>query len=79
MTQPSSGVEPGDSAHEEHESHGHSTAAWTGVLIILVGAVVMALAMAGYGDKASTYEAAHRDGGRGAELPGRSQDDSGTQ
>lgn len=106
MTQPSSGVEPGDSAHEEHESHGHSTAAWTGVMIILVGAVVMALAvvfawvawfivgavivvvgiiagkvlaMAGYGDKASTYQAAHRDGGRGAELPGRSQDDSGTQ
>ena len=36
MTQPSSGVEPGDSAHqehEEHESHGHSTAAWTGVVI----------------------------------------------
>jgi hypothetical protein len=109
MTQPSSGVEPGDSAHqehEEHESHGHSTAAWTGVVIILVGAVVMALAvvfawvawfivgavivvvgiiggkvmaMAGYGDKASTSEAAHRSGGRGADLPGRSQTDSGTQ
>jgi hypothetical protein len=118
MTQPSSGVEPGDSAHEEHgehaehadheehESHGHSTAAWSGVGIILVGAVVMALAvvfawvgwfivgavivvvgilsgkvlaMAGYGDKASTSEAADQAGGRGAELPGRSQEDSGTQ
>jgi multisubunit Na+/H+ antiporter MnhG subunit len=109
MTQPSSGVEHGDSAnqeHEEHESHGHSTAAWTGVGVILVGSVIMALAvvfawvgwfvvgavvvvvgviagkvlaMAGYGDKASTYQATHRDGGRGADLPGRSQDDSGTQ
>ena len=109
MTQPSSGVEPGDSAHEEHEeheSHGHSTAAWTGVGVILVGAVIMALAvvfawvgwfivgavvvvlgiiggkvlaMAGYGDKASTDQAVHRTGGHGAELPGRSQDDSGTQ
>jgi hypothetical protein len=109
MTQPSSGVEHGDSAHqehEEHERHGHSTAAWTGVGIILVGAVIMALAvvfasvmwfvvgaivvvvgviagkvmaMAGYGDKASTSEAAHRSGGRGADLPGRSQTDSGTQ
>ena len=51
MTQPSSGVERGDSGneqheqHEEHESHGHSTAAWTGVGIILVGSVIMALAV----------------------------------
>ena len=112
MTQPSSGVERGDSGneqheqHEEHESHGHSTAAWTGVGIILVGSVIMALAvvfaavlwfvigaivvvvgiiggkvlaMAGFGDRANTSEAAHRSGGRGAELPGRSQTDSGTQ
>ena len=109
MTQPSSGVEHGDSAnqeHEEHGSHGHSTAAWAGVVIILVGSVIMALAvvfawvawfvvgavvvvvgviagkvlsMAGYGDKASTSHAAHGNGGRGADLPGRSQDDSGTQ
>ncbi|HEY6742005.1 MAG TPA: HGxxPAAW family protein [Lapillicoccus sp.] len=109
MTQPGSGVEHGDSGnqeHEEHEKHGHSTAAWTGVGIILVGSAIMALAvvfawvgwfvvgavvvvvgaiagkvlaMAGYGDKASTSQAAHRNGGRGADLPGRSQDDSGTQ
>ena len=92
--------------HEEHESHGHSVAAWTAVVVILVGSVVMSLAvvfpsltwfiigavivvlgiiagkvlaMAGYGDKASTYQAAHRAGGRGAELPGRQQHDSGTQ
>ena len=92
--------------YEEHESHGHSVAAWTAVVVILVGSVVMSLAvvfpsltwfiigavivvlgiiagkvlaMAGYGDKASTYQAAHRAGGRGAELPGRQQHDSGTQ
>ena len=92
--------------HEEHESHGHSVAAWTAVVVILVGSVVMSLAvvfpsltwfiigavivvlgiiagkvlaMAGYGDKASTYQAAHRAGGRDAELPGRQQHDSGTQ
>jgi hypothetical protein len=35
--------------------------------------------MAGYGAKASTYQAAHRAGTRGAELPGRTQTDSGTQ
>ena len=35
--------------------------------------------MAGYGAKASTYQAAHRGGARGAELPGRTQTDSGTQ
>ena len=109
MTQPSSGVEHGDSAnqeHEEHGSHGHSTAAWAGVVIILVGSVIMALAvvfawvawfvvgavvvvvgviagkvlsMAGSGDKASTSLAAPRNGGRGAVLPGRLGDDSGTQ
>ena len=103
MTQPTSGVEHGD---EEHDSEGHSFAAWTAVAIILVGSVVMALAvvfpsllwfvvgaivvvvgaiagkvlaMAGYGAKASTYQAAHRGGSRGAELPGRTQTDSGTQ
>ncbi|HEU4997558.1 MAG TPA: HGxxPAAW family protein [Lapillicoccus sp.] len=92
--------------HEEHESHGHSLAAWTAVVVILVGTVVMSLAvvfpsltwfivgavivvlgivagkvlaMAGYGDKASTYQAAHRADGHGAELPGRQQHDSGTQ
>jgi uncharacterized membrane protein len=91
--------------HDEHESHGHSVAAWTAVVVILVGSVVMSLAvvfpsltwfivgavivvlgivagkvlaMAGYGDKASTYQAAHRGDGR-AELPGRQQHDSGTQ
>ena len=103
MTQPTSGVEHGD---EEHDSEGHSFAAWTAVAIILVGSVVMALAvvfpsllwfvvgaivvvvgaiagkvlaMAGYGAKASPYQAAHRGGSRGAELPGRTQTDSGTQ
>jgi Family of unknown function (DUF6704) len=29
----------------EHESHGHSVAAWSAVTIILVGALVMALAV----------------------------------
>jgi ABC-type iron transport system FetAB permease component len=103
MTQPTSGVEHGD---EEHESHGHSLAAWTAVVVILVGTLVMSLAvvfpsrlwfvvgaivvvagaisgkvlaMAGYGERASTYQAAHRAGPGGAELPGRSQTDSGTQ
>lgn len=95
--------------HEIHESHGHSQAAWTGVGVILVGTLVMALAvifpsvlwfvvgavivvlgiaagkilaMAGYGAKASTKGAAEGDGllgAEGAELPGRSQHDSGTQ
>lgn len=92
--------------HEMHESHGHSRAAWTGVTVILVGTLVMALAvifpsvlwfvvgavvvvlgiaagkilaMAGYGAKASTKEAAEGNGGEGAQLPGRSQHDSGTQ
>jgi hypothetical protein len=103
MTQPTSGVEHSD--EEEHESHGHSMAAWAAVGIILVGALVMSLAvvfpsvlwfvigavivvagavtgkvlaMAGYGDKASTYEATHHAGGN-ADLPGRTQPDSGTQ
>ena len=35
--------------------------------------------MAGYGAKASTREAADADGAQQAELPGRSQHDSGTQ
>ena len=106
MTQPTSGVEHGDDeGQEEHESHGHSTAAWTAVVIILIGTIVMSLAvvfpsvlwfvvgaiivvagavagkvlaMAGYGDKASTYEATHHAGGN-ADLPGRTQPDSGTQ
>lgn len=108
MTQPTSGNEHGDGVQhgdEEHESHGHSVAAWTAVVVILVGSVVMSLAvvfpsvvwfvvgavvvvlgmvagkvlaMAGYGDKASTYQATHRAGGR-ADLPGRSQHNSGTQ
>jgi hypothetical protein len=106
MTQPTSGVEHGDDEeHEEHESHGHSRAAWTAVVIILIGTLVMSLAvvfpsvlwfavgaiivvagavagkvlaMAGYGDKASTYEATHHAGGN-ADLPGRTQPDSGTQ
>jgi membrane-bound ClpP family serine protease len=30
---------------DEHEDHGHSTAAWTGVGIILVGSVVVAIAV----------------------------------
>jgi hypothetical protein len=107
MTQPNSGVQHGDGVnHDEHESHGHSVAAWTAVVVILVGTVIMSLAvvfpsvlwfvvgavvvvlgivagkvlaMAGYGHKASTYQAAHRAGGRSAELPGRQQHDSGTQ
>lgn len=101
MTQPTSGVEHGD--QEEHG--GHSMAAWTAVVIILVGSLVMALAvvfpsrlwfvvgavvvvvgaiagkvmaMAGYGDKASTRGATHHAGGN-ADLPGRTQSDSGTQ
>jgi hypothetical protein len=98
MTQPTSGVEHGG---EEHDSEGHSVAAWTAVGIILAGSLVMSLAvifpsmlwfivgavvvvlgaitgkvlaMAGYGGKKSSYQAAHR-----AELPGRGQVDSGTQ
>ena len=31
---------------DEHEDHGHSTAAWTGVGVILVGAAVAAVAVA---------------------------------
>jgi len=92
--------------HETHEDHGHSRAAWTGVAVILVGTLVMAvavvfpsvlwfvvgtviallgiaagkiLAMAGYGSKASTKEAASDSGAGRADLPGRSQHDSGTQ
>ncbi|MEO7058944.1 MAG: HGxxPAAW family protein [Lapillicoccus sp.] len=30
---------------DEHESHGHSTAAWTGVITIMVGSLVMSLAV----------------------------------
>jgi hypothetical protein len=49
-----------------------------GAVIVVLGAVAgKVLAMAGYGDKASTYQAAHRAGR--AELPGRQQHDSGTQ
>lgn len=100
-TQALSGVD-----HEIHESHGHSTAAWTGVGVILAGTLIMALAvvfpsvlwfvvgtviallgiaagkilaMAGYGAKASTEAAAKSSGAERAELPGRSQHDSGTQ
>lgn len=32
-------------SHEHAESHGHSTAAWTGVVIILVGTAIMAAAV----------------------------------
>ncbi|HSU74826.1 MAG TPA: HGxxPAAW family protein [Terrabacter sp.] len=31
---------------EQHEDHGHSTAAWTGVGFILVGAAIAAVAVA---------------------------------
>ncbi|GAA1989543.1 hypothetical protein GCM10009817_34340 [Terrabacter lapilli] len=31
---------------EQHEDHGHSTAAWTGVGVILVGAAVAAVGVA---------------------------------
>lgn len=31
--------------HEVHEDHGHSTAAWTAVIIILVGAALMSWAV----------------------------------
>ncbi|WP_374968916.1 HGxxPAAW family protein [Terrabacter sp. BE26] len=31
---------------EQHEDHGHSTAAWTGVGVILVGAAIAAVAVA---------------------------------
>lgn len=35
-----------DSAeHDVHESHGHSTAAWTGVGIMLLGAALISLGM----------------------------------
>jgi hypothetical protein len=51
-----------------------------GAIIVVVGIIAgKVLAMAGYGDKASTYRAVHRAGGRGADLPGRSQYNSGTQ
>ena len=51
-----------------------------GSIVVVVGAIAgKVLAMAGYGDKASTYQAVHRDEGHGADLPGRSQHDSGTQ
>ena len=51
-----------------------------GAIVVLVGIIGgKVLAMAGYGDKASTSQAAHPSGGRGADLPGRSQTDSGTQ
>jgi nucleoside recognition membrane protein YjiH len=95
-----------DGEAEEHESHGHSTAAWTGVGVIILGSLVMAvavafatpvwfvvgavivvlgavagkvLAMAGYGAKASTTAAAQAPGAQRADMPGRSQHDSGTQ
>ena len=35
-----------DAMEEQHEDHGHSTAAWTGVGVILVGAAVTAVAVA---------------------------------
>ncbi|MEP6649342.1 MAG: HGxxPAAW family protein [Lapillicoccus sp.] len=51
-----------------------------GAIVVVVGGIAgKVLAMAGYGDKASTYQAVHRPDGRGAELPGRNQPDSGTQ
>lgn len=51
-----------------------------GAVLVVVGAVVgKVLAMAGYGQKASTYQAARRPGGQRADLPGRHQHDSGTQ
>ena len=46
-----------------------------GAVVVVLGAITgKFLAMAGYGGKKSTYQAAHR-----AELPGRGQVDSGTQ
>ncbi len=42
MTQPTSGVEH---SGEEHDSEGHSVAAWTAVGIILLGSLVMSLAV----------------------------------
>ncbi len=49
------------------------------VIVILGAASGKVLAMAGYGAKASTHEAAHASGAAQADLPGRSQHDSGTQ
>jgi hypothetical protein len=48
-TTPGAGVKQrmtGDPEAEQHESHGHSTAAWTGVGVILLGTLVMSLAVA---------------------------------
>jgi hypothetical protein len=35
-----------DAMEEQHEDHGHSTAAWTGVGVILLGAAIAAVAVA---------------------------------
>lgn len=32
--------------HEDHESHGHSVAAWAGTIIMLVGSAVASLGVA---------------------------------
>ncbi len=46
MTQPStSGVAPSSSDEQAHENHGHSTAAWVGVGIILAASIIMSLAV----------------------------------
>ena len=31
--------------HEHHEDHGHSVAAWTGVIVILIGSAISAWAV----------------------------------
>jgi hypothetical protein len=49
------------------------------VIAVLGAATGKVLAMAGYGAKAGTHEAAHASGPGQAELPGRSQHDSGTR
>lgn len=49
------------------------------VLAVVGGILGKVLAMAGYGQRAGTYQAAHRSGVQRAELPGRHQHDSGTQ
>lgn len=43
MTDAPSGVD--QQVQGEHESHGHSVAAWTGVAIILAATIIMALAV----------------------------------
>lgn len=33
------------SQHEEHEDHGHSTAAWTTVIVCIIASAIMSLAV----------------------------------